>query len=285
MNFGFKSMVGVLGLSGGDLILLIAVGLLLVFGAKKVFRFMQGLGAAWKKSGRAAENMQSLEETLQEFGRAAEDVGSIAAAGFGKPIADALTHSNQTVEFQDPPALRPREIVEKVKRSLILWVAQGFGVGRAPLAPGTFGSLLGLAWFALLLVPGNPWLFVAAAVGSILLSVWVCGKAVKTLAQRDPASVVLDEIVAVPLCFAVWVCLYFHKLGAMPAPDVFFVENWPFTLGIFALFRSFDILKPWPARQSQRLPGGWGVVIDDVLAALYVNLAVLVVFGANALLR
>ncbi|MBI2925007.1 MAG: phosphatidylglycerophosphatase A [Verrucomicrobia bacterium] len=285
MNFGFKSMVGVLGLSGEDLILLIAVAVLVLFGAKKLSPLLRGLAESLKAF-LAARNVQGQEEDLLgEFGRAAEKIGVEAATGFGKPVADALTHSNQTVEFQDPPALRPRELVEKVKRSFILWLAQGFGIGRAPFAPGTFGSLLGLAWFALLLVPGNPWLFITLAMASVCLSVPLCGEAERFLSQRDPASVVLDEIVAVPLCFAMWVWLYFHKLGVMPAPHVFFVENWPFTLGIFTLFRSFDILKPWPVRQSQKLPGGWGVVIDDVLAALYVNLAVLLVFGANALRR
>jgi phosphatidylglycerophosphatase A len=53
---------------------------------------------------------------------------------------------------------------------------------------------------------------------------------------------------------------------------------------VFALFRFFDVLKPWPVRQSQSLPGGWGVTIDDVLAALYVNLAVLLVYAGKLLL-
>ena len=57
------------------------------------------------------------------------------------------------------------------------------------------------------------------------------------------------------------------------------------TLGVFALFRFFDVLKPWPVQQSQSLPGGWGVTIDDVLAAIYVNLAVLLVYVGKLLLR
>ncbi len=60
---------------------------------------------------------------------------------------------------------------------------------------------------------------------------------------------------------------------ALPAPDSFFSRaNIVFTVILFVLFRVFDIAKPWPVRQSQRLPGGWGVTVDDVLAAIYVAL-------------
>jgi phosphatidylglycerophosphatase A len=55
-------------------------------------------------------------------------------------------------------------------------------------------------------------------------------------------------------------------------------------IGVFAAFRFFDVAKPWPVRQSQALPGGWGITVDDFLAAFYVNAVVLLVFGAGALL-
>ena len=160
-----------------------------------------------------------------------------------------------------------------MKDPFILWIAQGFGVGRIPFAPGTFGSLVGLLWFAVLLLPGNPWSGLGGMLAAIVLSVWLCGAAEKILNRTDPGSVVLDEIVAVPLCFAVWVGEYLWRRGVLPAPGVFFSrDNWPLTLSVFVAFRFFDVLKPWPVRQSQRLPGGWGVTIDDVLAAFYVNL-------------
>jgi phosphatidylglycerophosphatase A len=155
---------------------------------------------------------------------------------------------------------------------LILWLAQGLGVGRIPVAPGTFGSLLGLLWFALLLLPRNLGLFLGGAIGAVFVSVWVCGEAERALQRRDAPSIVLDEIVAVPFCFAIWVGHFFFKNGAMPGPEYFFGANtWLLTLGVFAAFRFFDVLKPWPVRQSQKLPGGWGVTVDDVLAAVYVN--------------
>lgn len=154
-----------------------------------------------------------------------------------------------------------------------LWLAQGFGIGRIPLAPGTFGSLVGLGWLALLLVPGNLWVFIGGTIFGLAASVRFCGAAERILKQTDPGSVVLDEIVAVPLCFAGWVGVVFAETGQMPTPGYFFApETLLPTVGIFLTFRVFDVVKPWPVRQSQSLPGGWGVTADDVLAAVYVNL-------------
>jgi phosphatidylglycerophosphatase A len=166
-----------------------------------------------------------------------------------------------------------------------LWIAQGFGVGRIPVAPGTFGSVLGVVWFGLLLMTGNLWLFIAGTIAAIALSVWLCGAAEKTLGQTDPGSVVLDEIAAMPVCFCGWVAILMWKTGALPGVANFFsARSWLLTLGVFAAFRFFDVAKPWPVYQSQSLPGGWGVTIDDVLAAVYVNLVVLLVYAGKTLL-
>jgi phosphatidylglycerophosphatase A len=166
-----------------------------------------------------------------------------------------------------------------------LWIAQGFGVGRIPVAPGTFGSVIGVLWFGLLLATGNLWLFTAGSIAAIALSVWLCGAAEKALGQEDPGSVVLDEIVALPVCYWGWVAILVWKTGALPAfADFFTARTWPLTLGVFAAFRFFDVAKPWPVDQSQSLPGGWGVTIDDVLAAVYVNLVVLLVYAGKTLL-
>ena len=166
-----------------------------------------------------------------------------------------------------------------------LWIAQGFGVGRIPVAPGTFGSVVGVLWFGLLLATGNLWLFAAGTLAALALSVWLCGAAEETLGRKDPGSVVLDEIAAMPVCFSGWVALLVWKTGAIPGlADFFSARTWPLTLGVFAAFRFFDVLKPWPVHQSQSLPGGWGVTIDDVLAAVYVNLVVLLVYAGKTLL-
>lgn len=167
----------------------------------------------------------------------------------------------------------------EAKHPFLLWAAQGFGLGRIPWAPGTFGSLGGLLWLMVSLNSGSVVVFVLAQLAAIAFSVRACGVAEKVLRQKDPGSVVLDEIVAVPLCFLSWIGIVFARTGALPAAEYFFSRDttW-FTLGVFVLFRLFDIAKPWPVRGSQSLPGGWGVTVDDLLAAGYVSLVVLGVF-------
>lgn len=117
------------------------------------------------------------------------------------------------------------------------------------------------------------------------VSVWLCGVGEKVLNAKDPGSVVFDEIAAIPVCFVGWIAVQLWKTGSFPAPGLFFSkQNWLVTVSVFAAFRFFDVLKPWPVRQSQSLPGGWGVTIDDFLAALYVNALVLAIYFAKALL-
>jgi len=152
-----------------------------------------------------------------------------------------------------------------------LWIAQGFGAGWVPMAPGTVGSVVGVGWFFLLLLT-HSWVWFA--LGNLLsfgLSVWLCGEGEKALQKKDPPSVVFDEIAAMPCCFIVWMLaapIPIQRLG-----PGFFCRQGLATIIIFALFRLFDVWKPWPVRQSQALPGGWGVTVDDFLAAGYVNLA------------
>ena len=157
-----------------------------------------------------------------------------------------------------------------------LWIAQGFGIGRIAFAPGTFGSMVGLIWFALLVWSGHWWSFGLGMLLGFFASVWLCGHGERVLGQRDPGSVVLDEITAMPACFGSWIAVLAWHTGVFPQLSNFCSGlNWLGTLGLFAAFRLFDIWKPWPVRQSQALPGGWGVTIDDFLAAIYVGLAAL----------
>ncbi|MCC6232318.1 MAG: phosphatidylglycerophosphatase A [Verrucomicrobiales bacterium] len=162
--------------------------------------------------------------------------------------------------------------------AVVIWLAQGLGSGRASKAPGTWGSLVGMAWAALLMSTGNPWLLWGAALAGVAGAVWVSGEAERILGSHDPGSVVIDEIVAIPLCFAVpW---WSRAVGGgSHEGGVGLLGGWPWWLPclVFVLFRVFDIAKPWPVRQAQRLPGGWGVVADDVLAALWVNAVLLLV--------
>jgi phosphatidylglycerophosphatase A len=166
--------------------------------------------------------------------------------------------------------------------AFLLWIAQGCGVGRVPAAPGTLGSFVGLLWFALLLLTGRLWLFVAGTLVGIALSVWLCGVGEQIIGKKDPGSIVLDEIVAVPVCFLAWLGIEISKTGSLPTPEFFFsAHNWLPTLGVVVAFRFFDILKPWPVRQSQALYSGLGITADDVLAAAYVNGVVLLVHAGR----
>ena len=160
---------------------------------------------------------------------------------------------------------------------LKLWIAQGFGVGRIPYGPGTFGSIVGLGWFALLLNMRSFAPFIAGTVAGIALSVWLCGEGEKILRQKDPGSIVLDEIVAIPVCGLGWVWMQWRNSHILPTVEKFF-SNWAVILLLFVLFRIFDIAKPWPIRKSQLLPGGWGVTVDDLLAAVYVNVLLSLAF-------
>jgi phosphatidylglycerophosphatase A len=170
-------------------------------------------------------------------------------------------------------------------KNVSLWIAQGFGLGRMPVAPGTFGTIGGLVWFGVLLWSGGPVLFGVGLLLGIAISISTSGTAEKVLRRRDPGSVVIDEITAVPLCFVVW--LWMRYTGDQQWQGVQWVlgsRAMLEVLGVFVLFRVFDILKPWPVRQIQDLPGGWGVTMDDVLAAGYVNLCVWVGFFGGRLL-
>jgi phosphatidylglycerophosphatase A len=116
-------------------------------------------------------------------------------------------------------------------------------------------------------------LFALGAAGGVILSVWVCGAAAHQLQQTDPPSVVLDELIAIPLCFVGWITWVWFREHELPAPlRLFDSSTWFVTLTLLGLFRVFDIVKPWPVFQLQALPGGWGITMDDVLAAVYVNL-------------
>lgn len=129
-------------------------------------------------------------------------------------------------------------------------------LGRKLPAPGTWGSVAGLLYFTVFFYPvGIIGTLIFSAVG-VYIAVALCGEAEFRLGRKDPGEVILDEFVAMPLCFLGW-----HALtGPLPAWAVFIVG--------LGLFRLFDIVKPFGIKRLQDLPSGWGVVIDDVAAAL-----------------
>lgn len=130
--------------------------------------------------------------------------------------------------------------------------ATGCGIGLAPKAPGTFGSLLGLplvwAWQSLSRPTHES---VLVSLGGILVGVAAAQRVARRCGLEDPGCVVCDEVAAFAVVFAM-----------TPV-------NWTTAVLGFAWFRLFDILKPWPIRRIERLPGGWGIMADDLLAGVF----------------
>ena len=162
-----------------------------------------------------------------------------------------------------------------------VWLATGLGVGLVSPAPGTVGALWGLPWAWWLLSGAAPaWAWLTVPVG-ILLGVPLCTRAAKDLGgQKDPGAIVWDEITTVPLVFLslpVLNQLYGQTLIGFVVEADFL--PWWILLG-FGLHRLFDITKPPPCRQLESLPDGLGVMLDDVVAALYAALALLAVVSS-----
>ena len=132
-------------------------------------------------------------------------------------------------------------------------IAFGFGAGLASKAPGTVGTLLGLPlfWAILIVAPDRPNQIILL-IAAFLVGIWACTRAGRALGVPDHGGIVWDEIVAFALVL------------------VFTPAAWVWVAIAFALFRLFDILKPWPIRLAdRRLKNGFGVMFDDLLAALY----------------
>lgn len=146
------------------------------------------------------------------------------------------------------------------------FVATGLGVGLLPVAPGTFGALWGLplAWACGWLPPAGQG---AVIVALFLASVPVCTAAARHLGgSKDPGAIVLDEIVSLPVVF------FMLPIGSW---------NGPTAVAGFVLHRLFDITKPPPARQLERLPEGLGIVADDFAAAVYAGLSLRLVLWSE----
>src|SRR3954467_10722816 len=147
------------------------------------------------------------------------------------------------------------------KPRMALAIATGLGVGYAPVAPGTFGSLMGLAitWLFLTVCSQAPDLSAQMeAAGAIALiiavsvkGVWAANRVAAYLQKKDPQIVVVDEISGQMIAY----------LGlAIPFTLLF---TWKALVSGFVLFRIFDIWKPFPIRRLEALPGGWGIMADD----------------------
>ena len=127
-------------------------------------------------------------------------------------------------------------------------LATFFGVGRAPFAPGTVASLVALPFAWLILWKLGPLALVAASLIAFAVGVWSCDVYAKRKGIVDPSECVIDEVAGQWLACA-----------AAPLSPV------GFTIA-FALFRLFDITKVWPVSEGEKLAGGWGIMVDDMIA-------------------
>ena len=123
------------------------------------------------------------------------------------------------------------------------------GVGLFPLAPATLASLVAVAVYYPLPFGGDSPAFMALVAVSLAIGPWACGTLV-TDDDPDPKRAVWDEVAGVWLT-----CLFLPK-------------TLPWLAAAFVMFRVLDILKPWPIRRFERLPGGWGIMADDAAAGV-----------------
>lgn len=131
-------------------------------------------------------------------------------------------------------------------------------------APGTWGSAAGLLWWALVvrLAHQKGWYHEIIFDSLVVLAaILLCGVAAVFIGKKDPQEVILDEFAAMPLVFLFNPYVYGGGKSALL-----------FILLGFLLFRLFDITKPFGIKALEKLPGGWGIVLDDVMAAFYANL-------------
>jgi phosphatidylglycerophosphatase A len=136
----------------------------------------------------------------------------------------------------------------------VVFLATGLSVGNIPFAPGTLGTLLGIPMcfgLAELGLGGS----MAGIAAFVFLAVWISGRAEHLIGKRDAPAIVIDEVAGMMV-----------TLAGLPLT--------PLNLAVgFAAFRALDVIKPFPARRIDRnMPGGWGIVLDDVVVGIYGNL-------------
>ncbi|HMB29539.1 MAG TPA: phosphatidylglycerophosphatase A [Blastocatellia bacterium] len=159
--------------------------------------------------------------------------------------------------------------VESGADLIAVFIATGFGAGFIPFGPGTWGSIVGLLIaYGLIAAFGSDALLlqnvlIAAGLVSAALGVWASDRAEKIFDRKDASQIVVDEVFGQIISF-VFIAPYLAGLGAS--------WRWWMIAG-FALFRAFDIFKPYPINRLQGLPGGLGVMMDDALAGVYAAVA------------
>jgi len=141
-------------------------------------------------------------------------------------------------------------------KTIIKLISSGLYLGYSPIAPGTLGSLLGVLIY--LLLRESPYLYITATVLLFILGFLVSGKAEEIFDEKDSDKIVIDEIASM--------CLVY----------IFIKPTWLMMGFGFLLFRLFDIMKPYPAKKVEKLSGSKGIMLDDVVAACYAILGVVI---------
>ena len=130
------------------------------------------------------------------------------------------------------------------------WLATCFKIGHLPIAPGTWGSLAAIIGWWLWLQYLDPLVFIVLIIAIFAIGVFTTNTIIDHTGEKDPSRVIIDEVAG-------------QWLGLLILPD-----GMLYIAGAFVLFRFLDIFKPWPIRQMEQFPKGWGVMLDDTLAGL-----------------
>lgn len=156
-------------------------------------------------------------------------------------------------------------LLAALPEKFVLNVATLGVLGRSPIAPGTLGAFAGIFWYLLGFwhIPFGQFLLTFGI--SVAIGTCFCGEAEARIAEKDPPCVILDEFLAMPLCY--WNC---EKFSETLAP-------WKLLLLGFILFRIFDIWKPFGIRSLQKMHGGAGIMLDDIAAAFATCLTIHIV--------
>lgn len=150
--------------------------------------------------------------------------------------------------------LTKQKNANKMER-VVLALGTGLGAGYVPIFPGTAGTLWGVLIYAIIYsLTSTIWWHLSVAAALIFLGVWVSGKCEKILRRKDHNSIVIDEIGG-----------YLVAMLGFPLSPIFLFSG-------FVFFRLFDMAKPFYIHRLYKLPGGWGVVFDDVAAGILTNI-------------
>jgi phosphatidylglycerophosphatase A len=189
--------------------------------------------------------------------------GELAFSPLQIPLRWAHTQSLLSYKIMKTPPIFTPSLTDLLRRP-IHFISFGFGSGLLPKMPGTWGTVVAIPIY--LLIAHNPlWLYALITCLLIGFSFYACDVTARDIGVHDHPGIVLDEIVG-----------YLLTMLAIPVA-------WPWVLAGFVLFRLFDIWKPWPIKWvDKHVKGGFGIVVDDLLAAVYAWIVLQMIIGAVA---